>query len=263
MRKNPFRRLKATKFFQTTDLDWVEAGLQCAFESTDPSKVSAPRLQPVKYIHHCAVRTLTKEQKKSRGFGNAFHSCQGILRLVKPTAGAHVRYCRRLPTCRCHSIFAHIGALTGMYGCKHKLMRQVRMAKDLEHPTYYRFNIVWLFFMHGIVPLLEQGSETSESVSSKVVTAKTISWIYTGIDQRKAPGMPTATENTILRYIKSKADCIRRGAISSRRGGTGISRVELYISAEEAVAIYTATVHWLEVASSPPSHPIPSPQPPA
>jgi pre-mRNA-processing factor 8 len=27
-KKNLFRQLKATKFFQTTKLDWVEAGLQ-------------------------------------------------------------------------------------------------------------------------------------------------------------------------------------------------------------------------------------------
>jgi hypothetical protein len=52
-------------------------------------------------------------------------------------------------------------------------MRQVRMTKDLKHLIYYRFNTgpvgkgpgcgfwapgwrVWLFFMRGIVPLLER-----------------------------------------------------------------------------------------------------------
>jgi len=67
---------------------------------------------------------------------------------------------------------AHVGALTGMYRYKYKLMRQVRMTKDLKHLIYYRFNTgpvgkgpgvgfwapgwrVWLFFMCGIVPLLE------------------------------------------------------------------------------------------------------------
>ena len=56
---------------------------------------------------------------------------------------------------------------------KYKLMRQVRMTKDLKHLIYYRFNTgpvgkgpgcgfwapgwrVWLFFMRGIVPLLER-----------------------------------------------------------------------------------------------------------
>jgi pre-mRNA-processing factor 8 len=92
----------------------------------------------------------------------------------------------------------------------------------------------------------------------------------------KVPGMPTAIENIILRYIKSKADwwCsvahynrerIRRGATVDKavvKKNLGrLTRLYLkaeqerqhgylkdgpYISAEEAVAIYTATVHWLE-----------------
>lgn len=37
-------------------------------------------------------------------------------------------------------IFAHVGQLTGMYRYKYKLMRQIRMCKDLKHLIYYRFN---------------------------------------------------------------------------------------------------------------------------
>eukprot|EP00755_Sulcionema_specki_P011335 Sspe_Gene.7565::Locus_2570_Transcript_1_1_Confidence_1.000_Length_7081::g.7565::m.7565/K12856/PRPF8, PRP8; pre-mRNA-processing factor 8 len=60
-----------------------------------------------------------------------------------------------------------------MYRYKYRLMRQVRMCKDLKHLIYWRFNTgpvgkgpgvgfwapgwrVWLFFMRGIVPLLER-----------------------------------------------------------------------------------------------------------
>jgi hypothetical protein len=39
-------------------------------------------------------------------------------------------------------IFAHVGQLTGMYRYKYKLMRQIRMCKDLKHVIYYRFNTV-------------------------------------------------------------------------------------------------------------------------
>ncbi|CAH8447915.1 unnamed protein product [Schistosoma rodhaini] len=70
-------------------------------------------------------------------------------------------------------IFSHVGQLTGMYRYKYKLMRQIRMCKDLKHVIYYRFNTgpvgkgpgvgfwapgwrVWLFFMRGITPLLER-----------------------------------------------------------------------------------------------------------
>ena len=38
--------------------------------------------------------------------------------------------------------FAHVGQLTGIYRYKYKLMRQIRMCKDLKHVIYYRFNTV-------------------------------------------------------------------------------------------------------------------------
>jgi pre-mRNA-processing factor 8 len=136
----------------------------------------------------------TKERKKSR-FGNAFHLCREILRLTKLVVDAHVQFrlgnvdAFQLADALQY-IFTHIGALTGMYRYKYKvcsvffyfcpiliryeqLMRQVRMTKDLKHLIYYRFNTgpvgkgpgcgfwapgwrVWLFFMRGIVPLLER-----------------------------------------------------------------------------------------------------------
>jgi pre-mRNA-processing factor 8 len=221
-------------------------------------------------------RTLTtKERKKSR-FGNAFHLCREILRLTKLVVDAHVQY--RLGNVDAFQladalqyIFAHVGALTGMYRYKYKLMRQVRMTKDLKHLIYYRFNTgpvgkgpgvgfwapgwrVWLFFMRGIVPLLErwlgnllarQFEGRNSKGIAKTVTKQRVESHYDlelraavmhdildmmpeSIKQNKAktilqhlseawrcwkanipwkvPGMPTAIENIILRYIKSKAD---------------------------------------------------------
>ena len=91
------------------------------------------------------VKTLTtKERKKSR-FGNAFHLCREILKLTKLIVDSHVQY--RLNNVDAfqladgiHYIFAHVGQLTGMYRYKYKLMRQIRMCKDLKHLIYYRFN---------------------------------------------------------------------------------------------------------------------------
>jgi len=93
------------------------------------------------------VKTLTtKERKKSR-FGNAFHLCREILRLTKLVVDAHVQY--RLNNVDAFQladglqyIFAHVGQLTGMYRYKYKLMKQIRMCKDLKHVIYYRFNTV-------------------------------------------------------------------------------------------------------------------------
>ncbi|RWW88797.1 hypothetical protein BHE74_00002309 [Ensete ventricosum] len=117
------------------------------------------------------------ERKKSR-FGNAFHLCREILRLTKLVVDANVQF--RLGNVDAFQladglqyIFSHVGQLTGMYRYKYRLMRQIRMCKDLKHLIYYRFNTgpvgkgpgcgfwapmwrVWLFFLRGIVPLLER-----------------------------------------------------------------------------------------------------------
>nr|CAD7443039.1 unnamed protein product [Timema bartmani] len=178
-----FRSFKATKFFQTTTLDWVEAGLQVCRQGYNMLNLLIHR-KNLNYLHLDynfnlkPVKTLTtKERKKSR-FGNAFHLCREILRLTKLIVDSHVQY--RLNNVDAFQladgiqyIFAHVGQLTGMYRYKYKLMRQIRMCKDLKHLIYYRFNTgpvgkgpgcgiwapgwrVWLFFMRGITPLLER-----------------------------------------------------------------------------------------------------------
>lgn len=80
----------------------------------------------------------------------AFHLCREILRLTKLIIDSHVQY--RLNNVDAFQlsdglqyIFAHVGQLTGMYRYKYKLMRQIRMCKDLKHLVYYRFNTVRLF----------------------------------------------------------------------------------------------------------------------
>ncbi len=80
-------------------------------------------------------------------FGNAFHLCREVLRLTKLVVDSHVQY--RLGNVDAFQLadglqytFAHVGQLTGMYRYKYKLMRQIRMCKDLKHVIYYRFNTV-------------------------------------------------------------------------------------------------------------------------
>ncbi|KAJ9460206.1 Pre-mRNA-processing-splicing factor 8A [Diplonema papillatum] len=182
-KKYLFRTLKATKFFQTSELDWVEAGLQLCRQGHNMLNLLIHR-KGLNYLHLDynfnlkPVKTLTtKERKKSR-FGNAFHLCREIMRLVKLVVDTTVQY--RLGNTDAFQqadglqyIFAHIGMLTGMYRYKYKVMRQVRLCKDLKHLIYWRFNTgpvgkgpgvgfwapgwrVWLFFLRGIVPLLER-----------------------------------------------------------------------------------------------------------
>ena len=350
-RKNLFKALKKTKFFQCTELDWVEAGLQVCRQGYNMLNLLIHR-KNLNYLHLDynfnlkPVKTLTtKERKKSR-FGNAFHLCREVLRLTKLVVDAHVQF--RLGNVDAFQladglqyIFSHVGQLTGMYRYKYRLMRQIRMCKDLKHLVYYRFNTgpvgkgpgvgfwapmwrVWLFFLRGIVPLLERWlgnllARQFEGRHSKGV-AKTVTkqrieshfdlelraavmhdildMMPEGIKANKAktilqhlseawrcwkanipwkvPGLPAPIENMILRYVKSKADWwtnvahynrerIRRGATVDKtvcRKNLGrLTRLWLkaeqerqhnylkdgpYVTPEEAVAIYTTTVHWLE-----------------
>ncbi|KAL2539346.1 Pre-mRNA-processing-splicing factor [Abeliophyllum distichum] len=350
-KKHLFKSLQATKFFQTTELDWAEAGLQVCKQGYNMLNLLIHR-KNLNYLHLDynfnlkPVKTLTtKERKKSR-FGNAFHLCREILRLTKLVVDANIQF--RLGNVDAFQladglqyIFSHVGQLTGMYRYKYRLMRQIRMCKDLKHLIYYRFNTgpvgkgpgcgiwapmwrVWLFFLRGIVPLLERWlgnllARQFEGRHSKGV-AKTVTKqrveshfdlelraavmhdvldaMPEGIKQNKArtilqhlseawrcwkanipwkvPGLPVPIENMILRYVKSKADWwtnvahynrerIRRGATVDKtvcRKNLGrLTRLWLkaeqerqhnylkdgpYVTPEEAVAIYTTTVHWLE-----------------
>eukprot|EP00941_MAST-03F_sp_MAST-3F-sp1_P001836 g1836.t1 len=346
-----FKALAQTKFFQSTELDWVEAGLQVCRQGHNMLNLLIHRKQ-LSYLHLDynfnlkPVKTLTtKERKKSR-FGNAFHLTREILRLTKLVVDSHVQY--RLGNIDAYQladglqyIFAHVGQLTGMYRYKYRLMRQIRRCKDLKHLIYYRFNSgsvgkgpgcgfwaptwrVWIFFLRGIVPILERWlgnllarqfeGRTSEG-KAKTVTKQRVeshfdlelraavmhdildsmpegvrasksrtimqhlseSWrCFKANIPWKVPGLPKPVESMILRYVKSKADWytniahynrerIRRGATVDKtvvKKNLGrLTRLWLkaeqerqhnylkdgpYVSSEEAVAIYTTTVHWLE-----------------
>ena len=182
-KQNLLKSLKGTKFFQSTTIDWVEAGLQVCRQGFNMLNLLIHR-KNLTYLHLDynfnlkPVKTLTtKERKKSR-FGNAFHLMREILRLTKLIVDAQVQY--RLGNIDAFQLadgilyaFNHVGQLTGMYRYKYKLMHQIRSCKDLKHLIYYRFNSgpvgkgpgcgfwapawrVWLFFLRGIIPLLER-----------------------------------------------------------------------------------------------------------
>ena len=182
-KRSLFKAFAATKFFQKTEIDWVEAGLQLCRQGFNMLNLIIHR-RNLNYLHLDynfvlkPIKTLTtKERKKSR-FGNAFHLCREILRLTKLIVDCHVQH--RLGYIDAFQladglqyIFAHVGNATGMYRYKYKLMRQVRLCKDIKNLIYYRFNTgpigkgpgvgiwapgwrVWLFFLRGIIPVMER-----------------------------------------------------------------------------------------------------------
>ena len=350
IKRSLLKSLKMTKFFQTTTLDWVEAGLQVCRQGHNMLNLLIHK-KNLTYLHLDynfnlkPVKTLTtKERKKSR-FGHSFHLMREILRLTKIIVDCHVQF--RLGNVDAYKLadalqytFAHVGQLTGMYRYKYRVMRQVRATKDLKHVIYYRFNTgpvgkgpgvgfwgpgwrVWIFFLRGIIPLLERWLQnmlsrqfegrhnregqtvTKQRVESQfdlelrgAVMHDILDMMPEGVRANKArvilqhlseawrcwkanipwkvPGLPKPVENIILRYVKAKADWwtniahYNRERIKSTQQvdkvvvqkNTGrLTRLWLkaeqerqhnylkdgpYLSTEEAVAVYTTTVHWLE-----------------
>lgn len=182
-KKSLLKSFQHTKFFQMTEIDWVEAGQQVCRQGHNMLELLIHR-KNVSYLHldynfnlkPTKVLT-TKERKKSR-FGNAFHLIREILRMIKQVIDLHVKY--RINEIDSYQLadglqylFSHIGNLTGMYRYKYRVMRQIRMTKDLKHQIYHRFNTggvpkgpgvgfwaptwrIWLFFLRGVTPLLER-----------------------------------------------------------------------------------------------------------
>lgn len=176
------KSLKNTKYFQSTTIDWLEAGLQVCRQGHNMLNLLIHR-KGLTYLHLDynfnlkPTKTLTtKERKKSR-FGNAFHLMREILKIIKLLVDSHVQY--RLGNVDAfqladgiYYILNHLGQLTGIYRYKYKVMHQIRACKDLKHIVYYKFNQiigkgpgvgfwqpawrVWIFFLRGIIPLLER-----------------------------------------------------------------------------------------------------------
>lgn len=176
------KALKNTKFFQETSLDWIEAGIQVCKQGHNMLNLLIHK-RGLTYLHLDynfnlkPTKTLsTKERKKSR-FGNAFHLIREILRMIKMIVDAHIQF--RLGNIDAYQLadglyyaMNHMGQLTGIYRYKYKVMHQIRAIKDLKHVVYSRFNKiigkgpgcgfwqpawrVWIFFMRGIIPILER-----------------------------------------------------------------------------------------------------------
>lgn len=349
-KRNLLNSLGNTKFFHETTIDWVEAGLQLCRQGFTMLNLLIHR-KGLTYLHLDynfnlkPIKTLTTKERKRSRFGNAFHLMREILRVVKLIVDAHVQF--RLGNADAFQLadglyytLNHLGQLTGIYRYKYRVMHQIRACKDLKHVVYYKFNVaigkgpgvgfwqpawrVWLFFLRGIIPLLERWlgnllARQFEGRHSKGV-AKTITkqrvesyydlelraqvlhdildMIPEGIKQSKSktilqhlseawrcwkanipwkvPGLPQPIENIILRYIKAKADGwisvahynrerIRRGATvdktvakknlgrltrlwlkSEQERQYSFSKDGPYVTPDEAVALYSTMVHWLE-----------------
>ncbi|KXN90921.1 Pre-mRNA-processing-splicing factor 8 [Leucoagaricus sp. SymC.cos] len=233
LKKNLFHQLKATKFFQTTRLDLVEVGLQVCRQGYNMLNILI-YCKSLNYLHLDynmnlkLVKTLTTKEHKKSHFGNAFYLCCEILRLTKLVVDAHVQFCPvgKGPGCGFWALGWH----------------------------------VWLFFMHGIVPLLERWlgnllahqfkGRNSKSIA-KTVTKQRVESHYNlelhttvmhDILNMMSESIKQNKAKTILQHLSKAWRCWKANVPWKN----AYLKDGLYISAEEAIAIYTATVHWLE-----------------
>ena len=177
-----FKSLKATKFFRCTELDWVEVGLQVCRQGHNMLNLLINRNQ-LNYLHldynFDFKPTKTSPPRRERRVDLVMlPSYEGDLAPHETSGGSSCA----IPFGKIDAYqladglqytFNHVGQLTGMYRYKDRLMRQIRMCKDLKHLIYCRFNTgpvgkgpgvgfwapswrVWLFFLRGITPLMER-----------------------------------------------------------------------------------------------------------
>ncbi|KNC53021.1 pre-mRNA-processing-splicing factor 8 [Thecamonas trahens ATCC 50062] len=159
-KKGLFPTLAKTKFFQTTSLDWVEAGLQIVRQGYNALNLLIHR-KGCRYLHLDYNFTL-----------------KPLLKFTKLVVDTHVSYrIRNIDAFQLadglHHLFANVGHLTGMYRYKYRVMKQIRETKALRNVIYSRFNTgavgagpgvgfwlpswrVWCFFLRGVIPLLER-----------------------------------------------------------------------------------------------------------
>ena len=177
------RGMEHSKFFKSTRLDWVEAGLQLCTQAHDMLTLYLKR-RNIDYIHLDYNFNLkpkkaltTRERKRSR-FGPAFHLVRELLKVTKMLVDCHVKH--RLGEIDAyqladavHYIFTHVGKLSGVYRYKYTFMRRIKHSKDLKHLLYYRFNSgpvgkgpgmgfwapvwrMWVCLLRGMMPLLDK-----------------------------------------------------------------------------------------------------------
>ena len=175
--------MEHSKFFKSTRIDWVEAGLQLCTQAHDMLTLYLRR-RNIDFIHLDYNFNLkpkkaltTRERKRSR-FGPAFHLIRELLKVTKMLVDAHVKH--RLGEIDAyqladavHYIFTHVGKLSGIYRYKYTFMRRIKHSKDLKHLLYHRFNSgpvgkgpgmgfwapvwrMWVCLFRGMMPLLEK-----------------------------------------------------------------------------------------------------------
>ena len=183
MNYNLIRILKKNIHFNKVKSTWTQAGIEICSQSYKLMNILIKR-KGLTYLNLDfnfnlkPIRTLsTKERKKSR-FSNTFHFLREFLRFVKLIVDCHVKfYSGYIDFFQLldgiHFILTHIGKITGIYRYKYKIMKQIKICKNIKkilYEKFYEYPVskgpgfgfwspvwkVWVFFIKGMVPVQER-----------------------------------------------------------------------------------------------------------
>ncbi|KAG9389487.1 PROCN (NUC071) domain [Carpediemonas membranifera] len=148
--RSRLKDLAASGMFMSTELDWVEAGLQICRQGYNALNLLVHK-RNLTFLHLDynfslkPIKALTTKERKRARFGNAFSLMREIMRFTKFLVDTHVRY-RMNEGVDAYQLadgllylFTHVGTLTGIYRHKYRTMRQIRATKELKHIVYYKF----------------------------------------------------------------------------------------------------------------------------
>ncbi|KAG0442228.1 Pre-mRNA-splicing factor spp42 [Dictyocoela muelleri] len=141
--KNIYKELIKTRYFQITELSWLEAGLQLIQQGQillnnilKKKKISFYKLDNNFNLKLLRMIT-TKERKRSR-VGHSFHILREYLKITKYVLDVFVIYRLKRITKNdfysyLYSLFTNIGTFTGLYRYKYKTMKQIKKCKDVKN----------------------------------------------------------------------------------------------------------------------------------
>eukprot|EP00767_Chilomastix_cuspidata_P003217 gnl/Chilomastix_cuspidata/3332.p1 GENE.gnl/Chilomastix_cuspidata/3332~~gnl/Chilomastix_cuspidata/3332.p1 ORF type:complete len:3611 (-),score=172.86 gnl/Chilomastix_cuspidata/3332:1097-11722(-) len=131
------KTLRGTKYFASTTIDWLEAGLQLCRQGHNVLNLLIHR-KNLNFLHLDynftlkPVKTLTTKERKRSRFGNSYHLVRELLRLTKLVVDVHCHF--RVGMCDAYQladalfyIFSHVGIVTGVYRHRYHVMHQIRM----------------------------------------------------------------------------------------------------------------------------------------
>lgn len=208
---NILKELKNTRYFQRTEVDWVEAGLQvvCQGHRMLSEVLRRKKLSYLVLDWNFNLKPLrqltTKERKRSR-VGTSYHLTREMLKFVKHVVDTHVLFRQgdidayELVTNVGH-VLNNVGIVTGIYRYKYRLMRQIKQCKAWRRLCLEAGTCVWAeqwrtwcFMLRGHIPLLGRyiGGLVARIAEGREYKAKPLS------KQRSESGYDVALKRRIV-----------------------------------------------------------------